>query len=232
MSKSECHEADKFLLFVSRSNHAHHWHVLRKNIMIMKSFIPRFVIFLMLLFSAAHARSQNPHGLQVNQNAPDFTAKDQNGNTVNLKSLLSKGSVVLVFYRGEWCPYCNKYLSELEQSLTELTKKGASVIAVTPEIPEYIAKSIEKTKASFPILHDNGLKIMKSYDVAYKLDDKTANKYKRLKIDLNEINGDVNRENLPVPAVYVINKQGLIVYKFFDPDYTNRAPISIIMKHI
>lgn len=187
------------------------------------------LIFLLLAFNT---KAQNPHGLQVNQTAPDFTAKDQNGNTINLKSQLSKGNVVLVFYRGEWCPYCNKYLKELEESLVEITKKGASVIAVTPEVPEYISKSVEKTKASFPILHDNGLKIMRSYDVSYQLDDKTANRYKKLKIDLNEINGQVNRENLPVPAVYVINKQGVIVYRFFDPDYTNRAPISVLMKYI
>jgi peroxiredoxin len=199
---------------------------------------PRFNIhrfgklLLIFLLTSFLANSQNPRGLAVNQYAPDFSGKDQNGNLFNLKSSLAKGSVVLVFYRGEWCPYCNKYLSELEQSLTELTKKGASVVAVTPELPQYIDKSVEKTKASFPILHDNGLKIMQSYDVAYKLDDKTANKYKRFKIDLNEINGDVNKENLPVPAVYVVNQQGVIVYRFFDPDYTNRAPISVIMKYL
>lgn len=202
----------------------------------MKSILTfsRFGKFLTLTFilSTFLTNAQNPQGLQVNQIAPDFAAKDQNGNTVTLKSLLSKGSVVLVFYRGEWCPYCNKYLKEMEESLVEITKKGASVVAVTPEVPEYIAKSVEKTSASFPILHDNGLKIMKNYDVSYKLDDKTANRYKRLNIDLNEINGDVNRENLPVPAVFVINKQGVIVYRFFDPDYTNRAPISVLMKHI
>jgi peroxiredoxin len=190
------------------------------------------LLLVLILFLSSSVQSQNPKGLQVNQSAPDFTAKDQNGNSVNLKSQLAKGSVVLVFYRGEWCPYCNKYLSDLEQSLTELTKKGASVLAVTPEIPQYIVKSVEKTNASFPILHDDGLKIMKSYDVAYKLDDKTVNKYKRFKIDLNEINGEVNRENLPVPAVYVINHQGVIVYKFFDPDYTKRAPISVVMKYL
>lgn len=190
------------------------------------------LLVLIFLLASLVVKGQNPQGLQVNQTAPDFTGKDQNGNMINLRSLLSKGSVVLVFYRGEWCPYCNKYLKELEESLIEITKKGASVVAVTPEVPEYISKSIEKTSASFPILYDNGLKIMKNYDVSYKLDDKTASRYKRLKIDLNEINGEVNRENLPVPAVYVINKQGLIVYRFFDPDYTNRAPISVLMKYI
>ncbi|MGC4021529.1 MAG: redoxin domain-containing protein [Cyclobacteriaceae bacterium] len=102
-------------------------------------------------------------------------------------------------------------MKQLEESLDMLTAKGARVIAVTPEKPEYIAKSIEKTNASFSILHDDGLKIMRSYDVAYKVDDKSVKKYQRLNIDLNVINGDTNRENLPVPAVYVINRQGVIV---------------------
>jgi peroxiredoxin len=185
-----------------------------------------------LLFPASFAHAQDPHGLQVNQTAPDFTAQDQTGTSITLKSQLKKGNVVLVFYRGEWCPYCNKYLKELEESLLKINSKNATVIAITPEKPEYITKSIEKTKASFPILHDVGLKIMKRYDVAYKLDEKAINKYKKINVDLNLINGPVNSENLPVPAVYVINQQGVIVYKFFDPDYTNRAPISTIMKYL
>jgi len=185
-----------------------------------------------LLFIVLSAQGQSPQGLQVNQAAPDFNAVDQDGRSINLKSLLRSGSVVLVFYRGEWCPYCNKYLSELEQALSTFASKGATVVAVTPEQPEFIDKSVEKTKASFPILHDDGLKIMKAYDVAYKLDEKAIKKYQRINVDLNVINGEVNRENLPVPAVYVINKKGVITYRFFDPDYTNRAPITTIMKYL
>ena len=185
-----------------------------------------------LLLIGTLVSAQDPHGLQVKQAAPDFSGKDQFGKTITLKSLLKKGNVVLVFYRGEWCPYCNRYLKELEESLLTISAKGASVVAVTPEKPEYVAKSIEKTKATFPILHDEALKIMKSYDVAYKLDSKALNKYKKINVDLNEINGAVNSENLPVPAVYVIDQQGIIVYRFFDPDYTNRASISTLMKYL
>lgn len=196
----------------------------------MKNIILNIVVISFLL--VLHAHAQEPQGLQVNQAAPDFTAKNQDGRTINLKSLLKNGSVVLVFYRGEWCPYCNKYLMELEQSLSNIASKGATVVAVTPEQPEFIDKSVEKTKASFPILHDEGLKIMRAYDVAYKLDEKAIKKYQRIRVDLNVINGEVNRENLPVPAVYVINKKGIITYRFFDPDYTNRAPITTIMKYL
>lgn len=190
------------------------------------------VLLFFFIYYSLTINAQQPQGLHVNDVAPEFTGIDQNGKTISLKSELQKGSVVLVFYRGEWCPYCNRYLKELEESLSQISSKSATVIAVTPQLDEYIDKSVEKTKATFSILHDDGLKIMKSYDVAYKLDEATLDKYKRFKIDLNVINGSINGSSLPVPAVYVINRNGKIAYRFFDPDYTVRAPIKTIMGYL
>lgn len=173
----------------------------------------------------------NPKGLNVNDKAPVFTAKNQAGKTISLKEQLKSGAVVLIFYRGQWCPYCNKQLKRLEDSLSLISAKGATLIAVTPEKQENISKTIEKTKASYSILFDDGLKIMKSYDVAYTVDDKTVAKYKEHGIDFNEANGN-NGAKLPVPAVYVINKKGVIVYKYFDVDYRNRASVQDILDHL
>jgi peroxiredoxin len=172
-----------------------------------------------------------PKGLAVQVKAPEFSAKDQTGNSINLKDQLKKGSVVLVFYRGQWCPYCNKQLSKLEDSLQLIKAKGATLIAVTPEKQENIKKTIAKTKARYPILFDEGLQIMKSYDVAYAVDNTTIEKYKKYGIDFNESNG-ANGANLPVPAIYVINKEGVIVFRHFDPDYRNRATVEEILKHL
>src|SRR5687767_3980125 len=91
------------------------------------------------LFSVV-TNAQAPEGLFLASKAPDFKGKDQNGNDIRLKDLLKKGKVVLVFYRGEWCPYCNKELSRLQDSLQLITEKGATVIAVSPEKPENISK--------------------------------------------------------------------------------------------
>ncbi len=77
----------------------------------------------------------NPSGLQVNDKAPEFTAKDQNGKVISLKDELKNGKVVLIFYRGQWCPYCNKQLKGIEDSLSLITSKGATVLAITPEQP-------------------------------------------------------------------------------------------------
>lgn len=138
----------------------------------------------------------------------------------------------MVFYRGQWCPYCNKYLKKLEDSLSIIQSKGATVITITPEKPDNISKTIKKTKASYPILFDEGLKIMNSYKVSFAVDANTIEKYKNYGIDFNEANGSNNGAKLPVPAVYVINKEGDIVYRFFDTDYTKRPSVKEILEHL
>lgn len=174
---------------------------------------------------------QYPSGLKVADKAPQFEAADQNGNSVQLTQLLKKGTVVLIFYRGQWCPYCNRQLKELEDSLVFIKEKGALLVAITPEKPANIKKTMAKTKASYPILFDDGLKIMKQYEVAYDVDAITIDKYKKYGIDFTEVNGN-NGAVLPVPAVYIINKTGEIVYKFFDTNYTKRPSVKELLSYL
>lgn len=191
-----------------------------------------FATVMILIGSVSLFSQDKPKGLSVNDKAPDFTSTDHAGKTINLKSLLNKNPVLLVFYRGEWCPFCNKELKALEDSMKFITEKGAIVLAITPEMPENISKTIEKTKASYSILYDEGLKIMKSYDVAFKVDLLTIEKYKGYGIDFNKANGEVNSANLPIPAVYIINKTGEISYRFFDADYRNRPSVKELISHL
>jgi len=172
-----------------------------------------------------------PAGLKVNDKAPDFSSKDQNGKIISLKDELKKGKVVLIFYRGQWCPYCNKELKNMEDSLSLITSKGATVVAVTPELPKNISKTIDKTKAAYSILSDDGLKIMKAYDVAYAVDSTTMKMYKGYGIDFAQANGS-NGVNLPVPAVYIIDTNGNITYRYFDIDYRKRVSIQKILAHL
>jgi peroxiredoxin len=172
-----------------------------------------------------------PKGLDVNEKAPDFSAKDQNGKLINLSGELKKGPAVIVFYRGQWCPYCNRQLTALQDSLSFIKEKGATLIAVSPEKPENVAKTIEKTRASYPVLFDEGLKIMKSYDVAYVVDSSTINRYLKFGIDFNEANGS-NGAALPVPTVYIINQKGVIIFKHFDTDYKKRVSVREILSHL
>lgn len=193
-----------------------------------KSFLLAVVLFQSVFMLA----QSGPKGLSLNDKAPEFTATDQNGKSISLKNELKNGSVVLVFYRGQWCPFCNRQLKQLEDSLAQIKAKGATLLTITPEKQDNISKTITKTKASYSILHDEGLQIMKSYDVAFKVDDKTIEAYKKYGIHFSEANGEANGANLPVPAVYVINKEGRIVYKYFDVDYRKRSSVKDILAHL
>ena len=168
-------------------------------------------------------------GLKTGDAAPMFTAKDSNGNTIDLKSALKKNkAVLLLFYRGQWCPYCNKHIQQLQDSLSLLTAKNVMVIAVTPETGEAINKTIEKTHASFAMVHDEGYKIMKDYQVNFVMDEPTVTKYKKYGIDLAANNG--NSDNvLPVPATYLIDRSGKIKFVHFDKDYRKRASVKDIL---
>lgn len=199
--------------------------------------LPIFTIFLaglttLLPSTTSYAQDREPTGLNVGDKAPDFKGVDQTGRTVHLKELLGKGPVVVVFYRGEWCPYCNKHLQQLEDSLQFFRARGVSLIAVTPERPEYISKTIEKTKASFPILHDEKLKIMKDYKVNFRMDSGTLTVYKKYDLDFNVINGLHNGPNLPIPAVYIIKPKGIISYRYFNANYRNRPSVATLLKQL
>lgn len=193
------------------------------------------LLFTFLLSTISIALAQNetiyPDGLKVGDMAPDFSAKDQNGRTISLKQSLKKGSVVIFFYRGQWCPYCNKQLNQFSDSLLLLTANGASVIAIAPETAENVKKTIEKTKATFPVLEDIGLAIMKMYKVNFSVDEKTIVKYKGYGIDFDNANGS-NGANLPVPATYIIGKDGKIKYVFFNTDYRKRASVMDILNNL
>ena len=191
------------------------------------------LILISVLFISIDAFNQDkPEGLFINSKAPDFKTTDQYGNEIRLKDALHDSLVVLVFYRGQWDPYCNKYLKKLEDSVGLIKSKGARLFAVTPEKPEYISKTIEKTKASFPIFYDKDNKIMKAFAVMFEVDEKTVARYKNADIDLATANGQKDKIYLPVPAVYIISKEGTILFRFFDADYKKRAPVQEILDNL
>ena len=187
-------------------------------------------IFSFFIVCAVFAQ-EKPEGLFINSKAPDFKAKDQNGNEVVFKDLRKKGDVVVVFYRGNWCPYCNKQLKGLQDSLQLITATGAQLIAITPEAQPGIDSTIAKTGAIFPILHDEDGKLAKAYQVSYKVDDRTVNRYKMTGIDLLKTNNQ-KEAVLPVPAVYIINKEGSITYRYFDENYRKRVSVKEILANI
>jgi peroxiredoxin len=188
-------------------------------------------LLVLSLFSLSFISKAQPVGLNIGDIAPDFTAKNQNNKDVNLKELLKSGPVVILFYRGEWCPYCNRQLKALEDSLASISAKGANIVAISPEKLENINKTIEKTNITYNVVTDEESQIMNAYKVAFELDEKTTEKYKGYGINLIERNGS-NGNNLPVPAVYIISKEGKITYRYFDVDYKKRASVQEILKNL
>jgi len=165
--------------------------------------------------------------LKVGDKAPNFEGLNQTDKTVSLETLLKDGPVVLTFYRGEWCGYCNKYLSALDENYPKMKEMGANLIAISPELPKYITEMADKMENSYDIVY-GGTPIMEQYDVDFQLDKNTLVKYKLYGINLSKFNG--NEDNtLPVPATYVIDKSGTIVYKHFDENYKVRGDVEEIM---
>lgn len=166
----------------------------------------------------------------VGDEAIDFTLQNALGQNVNLKDYLAKGPVVLTWYRGGWCPYCNITLHELQEQIPNFNALNATILALTPEVPDKSISTKEKHNLEFEVLSDVGNKIGKKYGVVYKLTDDVANTYQK-SFDLHGFNGDKSDE-LPLAATYVIDQSGKIQYAFLHEDYRNRAEPSDILEAI
>lgn len=171
-----------------------------------------------------------PIGLEVGETAPEIDLKDQNGNSVKLYEALKKGPVVLTFYRGNWCPYCSRYLSNLNDSIQLIVDKGATFMAVSPESAEHVNESAEGLSENIKVLSDTEGKVMKDYDVDFEVSRKYQNRVLAGKqISLKKFN-DQEKAILPVPATYIINSEGKIIYRFFDLNYSKRASVKAILQ--
>ncbi len=163
----------------------------------------------------------------VGDKAPDFVLNNATGEKVALADYLKKGPVVLTWYRGGWCPYCNITLHYLQEELPNIKAAGANLLALTPELPDKSLSTKEKNKLEFEVLSDVGNKVGKTFGVVYSLTPEVAASYQK-GFDLHGYNGDASDE-LPLAATYIIDQQGIIQYAFLDAEYRNRAEPSAIL---
>jgi peroxiredoxin len=159
--------------------------------------------------------------VKVGQAAPDFTLKDEDGSSVSLAQLREKGPVIVTFYRGVWCPYCNEDLKALQAALPTFRSMGASLISISPQSPANSRKSKRDNRLDYPILSDQGNAVADRYGLAYSLPDDLRQLYTRWSINLEAFNGDASWR-LPIPGRFVVQPDGLIAYAEVDPDYTRR----------
>jgi peroxiredoxin len=165
--------------------------------------------------------------LKVGDKAPDFELPGASGKKVKLSELLARGPVVVTWYRGGWCPYCNIALRGFHKSLPEIRAAGASLVAISPETPDNSMTTTEKNHLDFDVLSDRGNKVAHAYGVAYKIPRVIAEQFKG-RLDLAKYNGD-DSGTLPLGATYVIDREGIIRYAFVDADYRKRAePAEVI----
>lgn len=173
-----------------------------------------------------------PIGIPVDTIAPRIQTISITGKIIDTDELIKAGPVVVLFYRGEWCPVCNRYLSEMNESLPAIKAKGAVVLAIAPELPENAAKTQEATKSDFIFIADTSLQILKDYDVLFNVTEKYQRKIRTfLTTDISENNGKEDAQ-LPVPATFIISEKGIIIYKQFDLNYKNRASAEDILEHL
>ena len=162
------------------------------------------------------------NSLNVGDLAPDFTLPDATGKSVTLSDLLANGPVVINFYRGQWCPYCNLEIRAFQSLLPEFQQANAQVIAISPELPDNALSIAEKHSLVFPVLSDVGNVVARSYGLVFALAESLRPLYKGFGIDIPASNGDDTYE-LPVPATYVIDSSGKVRYAYANADYTQRA---------
>lgn len=160
--------------------------------------------------------------------APEFTLKDSDGNPVSSRELLAKGPLVVSFYRGVWCPYCNLELQALQAALSQITTRGASLVAISPQTAANSRKSQRDNKLEFPILSDVKSEVANAFGIRFALPDYLAEIYKTFGNDLPVVNDDPAWV-LPMPARFVIGTDGIIAYSEVNPDYTQRPDPSELL---
>lgn len=158
---------------------------------------------------------------KVGDRAPRFTLRDPRGREVSLEALLELGPVVVTFYRGAWCPYCNLQLSVYQDALPELTRRGATLVAISPQTPDNSLTVEEKNALRFPVLSDPHNEVARAYGLVFRVDPSAVPTYVTVGSDLAKFNGD-DRWELPAPGTFVLDRQGVIALAHVDGDYRKR----------
>ena len=174
------------------------------------------------------ADNEAPRGLVIGEKLPNELGIDAQNNRVELNTIKGEGALVVIFFRGEWCPYCSKHLSAVSDSIALLHKAGASVVAITPDLEE------DKSKMGDNIvfLYDEGNKLMQAFDVDFRVTPEMAAKFKNYKgVELTERNGQ-KKAVLPVPGTFVFNAEGKLVAKHIDVNYTKRSTVAWMLEKL
>ncbi|KAI8675354.1 Thioredoxin domain-containing protein [Fusarium keratoplasticum] len=170
------------------------------------------------------------NAIQVGDKFPSFRLSDATGKEVSSDDLLANGPLLITFYRGEWCPYCNIALQHLQRHLDEYKARGVTLVALTPELPDYSLTTAEKNEIKFPVLTDRNNEVAKKLGIVF---DQVSAKdlFKQVGVDLTKRNGLDNFE-VPIPATLLVDGSGVVRNVFIDPDYRNRMEPKVALEWI
>ena len=190
---------------------------------------PEFMKSVDDIIAQAKTFKEGANAIKIEQTAPDFELPDAQGNAVSLANLLKEGPVVVTFYRGSWCPYCNLQLRALQENLAEINSLGATLIAISPQMPDDSLTESDINNMEFAVLSDQDANVASQYGVAWKVPEFLM-EHMRVdrKLDFEKIHNG-NTTILPIPATFVLDRNGKVVWRFVDVDYRARSEPSDII---
>lgn len=171
----------------------------------------------------AKAFQEGANALAVGENAPNFELPNHASAPISLASLLDKGPVVITFYRGSWCPYCNLQLRALQARLKDIHDLGAQLVAISPQVPDDSLSESEINDIDFIVLSDQDAKVASEYGVSWEVPVFLLDHMRNdRQLELEKINNG-NATILPIPATFVLNKDGVVTWRYVDVDYRTRS---------
>ena len=176
------------------------------------------------------AEDASKAALNIGAKMPAFNLKDDQGKSVSSAELLRQSNLVVVFYRGSWCPFCNLYLRKLQQNIQQIKASGGNLVAISVENPDNSLAIARKNEIDFTVLSDPSLAVARQFGIVYQLPAATDEIYKtKYNLDIAKHN-EMKTPELPLSATYVINQKGEITYAWLEPDYQKRAEPSAIIE--
>lgn len=188
-----------------------------------KLFLPiLFGLFSVATFAQLPEAPEDISPLLIGENFPETSLKDVDGNDVELKSIFAEKPSVVIFYRGGWCPYCTKHLSAIGQSESKLLEAGYQIIAISPDSPQNLAATVDKEHLQYRLFSDSDGALAREVGIAFG----APEKYKDF---LGEHSAGKNTGFLPVPSVFVLDKEGKILFEHIDPNYKSRLEADLLL---
>ncbi len=170
-------------------------------------------------------------GLKPGAKMPPFSLKNMDGKIVNSDDLLKKGNLVVIFYRGAWCPFCNLYLQSLQKDAAKIKEAGGEIVAISAENPDNSAGVAKKNELQFTVLSDPQLETARKFGIVYQIPKETDEQYKSKGLDVAK-NNEMEKAELPLGATFIVRQDGEIVYAYLDTDYKKRAEPGVIIENL